>query len=251
MIKKAFLSLLIAALLATGTPAWAIDTDGTLSANSDTRIPSQKAVKTYADTKATFSSGVFASKPGSPTTGQLYFATDLGTGVLIEYTGSKWKPVGGKAVIYHTGVQGTVLTGGTGATNVGSYTVPAGLLSANGGLVIRTLWGALLTNGTKSTQIKLSASAAGDTSGTNIYSVAHASSTLSVQDIRVVSNRNSASSQVSSSASVPGGAGATTGANVTTSINTANVWYINFVGTLGSALDSMYLDMITIEWVES
>jgi len=30
-----------------------IDTDGTLAANSDTKIPSQKAVKTYADTKTT------------------------------------------------------------------------------------------------------------------------------------------------------------------------------------------------------
>lgn len=30
-----------------------IDTDGTLAGNSDTRIPSQKAVKTYADTKTT------------------------------------------------------------------------------------------------------------------------------------------------------------------------------------------------------
>lgn len=29
-----------------------VDTDGTLSSNSDTRIPSQKAVKTYADTKS-------------------------------------------------------------------------------------------------------------------------------------------------------------------------------------------------------
>lgn len=32
-----------------------MDTDGTLTGNSDTRIPSQKAVKTYADTKTTLS----------------------------------------------------------------------------------------------------------------------------------------------------------------------------------------------------
>ncbi len=29
-----------------------LDTDGTLAANSDTKYPSQKAVKTYADTKS-------------------------------------------------------------------------------------------------------------------------------------------------------------------------------------------------------
>lgn len=33
-------------------PASYLDTDGTLSANSDTKVPSQKAVKEYADTKA-------------------------------------------------------------------------------------------------------------------------------------------------------------------------------------------------------
>ena len=39
----------------TGVSGTAIDTDGTLTANSDTKIASQKAVKTYADTKTTLS----------------------------------------------------------------------------------------------------------------------------------------------------------------------------------------------------
>ena len=40
----------IAALLAKVTAT--LDTDGTLAANSDTKVASQKATKTYADTKA-------------------------------------------------------------------------------------------------------------------------------------------------------------------------------------------------------
>ena len=40
-----------------------IDTDGTFAGNSDTRIPSQKAVKTYADTKTTLSAVLSAVYP--------------------------------------------------------------------------------------------------------------------------------------------------------------------------------------------
>ena len=40
-----------------------IDTDGTFAGNSDTRIPSQKAVKTYADTKTTLSEVLSAVYP--------------------------------------------------------------------------------------------------------------------------------------------------------------------------------------------
>lgn len=53
-----------------------LDTDGTFSANSDTRIPSQKAAKTYAD-------GLFSrletrtSDPSSPVAGQMWLRTDL------------------------------------------------------------------------------------------------------------------------------------------------------------------------------
>lgn len=45
--KKLFAAFMLILLMA--SPAFAIDTDGTLSANSDTRIPSQKATKTYVD----------------------------------------------------------------------------------------------------------------------------------------------------------------------------------------------------------
>lgn len=46
-------------VLNTGVSGTAVDTDGTLAANSDTIVASQKAVKTYVDTKAPIASPIF------------------------------------------------------------------------------------------------------------------------------------------------------------------------------------------------
>lgn len=51
-------------VLDTGVSGTAIDTDGTLAANSDTKLASQKAVKTYVDTKAGTNSLIRNEVPG-------------------------------------------------------------------------------------------------------------------------------------------------------------------------------------------
>lgn len=58
----------------------ALDTDGTLAANSDTKIPSQKAVKTYADTKIAKSAICGSSFSATVAAGETkYFSFGAGT----------------------------------------------------------------------------------------------------------------------------------------------------------------------------
>jgi hypothetical protein len=72
-----------------------IDTDGTLSGNLDTRIPSQKAVKTYADTKTMLSEFISGWHDSGET--PAYASIDSPTGVITVASGAKTKyPIGSK-----------------------------------------------------------------------------------------------------------------------------------------------------------
>jgi hypothetical protein len=57
-------------------------------------------------------SGTWASRPGSPSTRDLYFATDVGDtgGTLLMYNGTRWKPVNGRARLATLGAPVTGLT---------------------------------------------------------------------------------------------------------------------------------------------
>lgn len=67
-----------------------LDTDGTLAANSDTQIASQKATKTYADTKTTLAAvnaqklSVFAATSSSELAGVI--SDETGSGLLVFAT---------------------------------------------------------------------------------------------------------------------------------------------------------------------
>lgn len=71
-------------LPSTSTVIDEFSTDGTLAGNSDTALPTEKAVKTYVDAK--FKTGT--SFPGSPTTNDRFFRTDLGW--MCYYDGTRW-----------------------------------------------------------------------------------------------------------------------------------------------------------------
>lgn len=68
-----------------------LDTDTTLSANSDTSVASQKAIKTYAD-KGLPGPGIDASKPTAATLrpGATRLSTDINSGTLYTSDGNTW-----------------------------------------------------------------------------------------------------------------------------------------------------------------
>lgn len=82
-------------------PLTYLDTDGTLAANSDTKVATQKAAKTYADTKVTKASGT--------TAGRLWRFTDTAGGLgqsIMSEDGSgniAWGASGGRGSLTSTG----------------------------------------------------------------------------------------------------------------------------------------------------
>ena len=70
----------------TGVSGTAIDTDGTLTANSDTKIASQKAVKTYADTKQTLDSFLTSLAALGTAANKLLYSSGANTAAELEIT---------------------------------------------------------------------------------------------------------------------------------------------------------------------
>ena len=83
-----------------------LDTDGTLAANSDTKYPSQKAVKTYADTKqAALGDVITANTYGSSTQYPIVTVNAKGivTGITLQTAGSIAPPAYTASVPYVAG----------------------------------------------------------------------------------------------------------------------------------------------------
>lgn len=122
-------------------------------------------------TAGAFTAGTWAARPGSPTTDQLYFATDLGTGVMVIWTGAKWKPLAGRAVIAATGVG--VTTTSASETNLAAIKVPVGLASLNTQFRLVVTWNtSAYTTGNMSVIIRGSTTAGDTTVGGILNSTA-------------------------------------------------------------------------------
>lgn len=210
------------------------------------------SLPTHIQTKlGLYTTGVFASKPGAPITGQQYLATDLGTaGILIVYDGTKWKPATGSAILYLNGVQTTLHTGDTAETNLKALKIPAGLLSANGGLRINFLGAATGTTNTKTFNIRWTASSGSVSGNYLIHNLSASAAQLSFAGIRHIWARNATNSQI-----VPAfnsaDSGASSGANTATAIDTTADSYLNFNVVNANAGDASGYDAIQVEWVEA
>jgi len=120
-------------LVGSTIPQSYLDTDGTLAANSDTKIATQKATKTYADTKLT----------NSMTTNRLLGRTATGTGAIEEITiGSNLSLTSttlSLGIAYETGTWTPTIQGTT-TNGTATYTNQQGTYTRIGDLCFVTLW---------------------------------------------------------------------------------------------------------------
>ncbi len=155
-------------------PASYLDTDGTLAANSDTKIATQKAVKTYTDT------GLAAKIAHSLATAANDFLVASGVGVFVKKTLAEVKTLLGLGTAAYLDV-------GTTANKV---------LQLNASSQIPAVSGALLTN--------LPASAALTVSGATVFSAALGASET-FQDLDLSGVVGAASALCYFEATIPGG----------------------------------------------
>ena len=201
--------------------------------------------------KKTISSGTFASKPSSPTAGTTYLATDIGAGTVLVYTGSKWKPMGGYAML---SADSTVHTGsGTGSeANYHVVTIPAGLLSSGGGLRFYANMTATGTTGTKTITIRHNTTSGAVTGGTLLINSAIGGGTTTLCGFvaHQLFNSGATNSQITPNSSFAGFGGAVNTAALTTgSIDTSAVSYLNF-NINGNAADTVGYQGVYVEWIE-
>lgn len=193
--------------------------------------------------------GTFANKPASPSIGTTYFANDLGTGVEIIWTGTKWKPTGGIAVIGLV-VSSTGFTFNAAEQNFTSVKVPAGLLSSTGNLryYFETYFSGVAAG--KSFVVRHNTTQGATTGGATLLSSSLGSSagTLSAKTMGNIHNNASITSQITTAS--PSESNVSSSAITTGSIDTAADSYINF-NVIGTSPDALSAYMAYLYWVEN
>lgn len=136
---------------------------------------------------------------------------------------------------------GSALTGTTAETEIGTYTLPAGMLGATGMLRVTAFYSMVGTAGTKAPRIKFG--------GNNFIANSNASNVLSQNLIGLVINKT-AGTQIATALGSNTGLGAIpAGSALSFTVDTTAPVVIQFTGQLGSAADSMTLDRYIIEVV--
>lgn len=188
---------------------------------------------------AAFATSAFASLPSASTvSGQIYRVTDLSNALFIS-DGTIWKPVNGRCILACSAVAQS-LTGSTSETTLASFTVPGGLMTANGSLILTTLWSNTNSANNKNLRIRHGATLA--------FSAVTTTAAVS-RDERWIMNRNSASSQiVTYSAAQVGGFGGPTG-TISGTVDTSADSTITFTGQLANSGENVTLNAYCIELV--
>lgn len=190
------------------------------------------------------SQGTFAARPTSPATGQQYLATDLGTGVVIFWTGSKWKPDSGIATIGGSSTA-HAHTGDTVETLLDSYAVPAGLVSSTG--TLRVIAQFIYTNSANSKTEFVRFAAAAGTGGAQ-YQGAAATTTTNTRVFTELTADNATNAQKGTDSN--NGFGATGNVFQTSTVDMTAASFISFTGLLASAAESISVVSWHVEWIE-
>lgn len=144
-------------------------------------------------------------------------------------------------VVIASSALATSVTGTTTETVLGTITIPAGAMGANGWIRATALWSFTSSANNKSLRIRL-----GGASGT-VYQNITATATLSSMTQRLIMNRNSLSSQVGAAIASANSFGLQSGTLPTSTINTGVAQDLVFTGQLTNTSEFITLEGYTIE----
>lgn len=142
-------------------------------------------------------------------------------------------------ILAQSGVASSV-TGTTSETALATITIPANAMGANGAVRIWTAW-----NWTNNGNSKTPRTRFGGAGGT-IYSSNTLTTSQSVQDVKIIQNRNNTGSQVGSSTTL-GGFSNSSVATVTSSVDTTADVDIVISGQLANSADTLTLERYLVE----
>lgn len=215
-----------------------------LAANIFSTIGATGFVSAGSQGALSLNSRTFANLPAASTsTGQEYFATDVGpSGTIVISNGTYWRPVNGVAIIAQSGL---AVSAGADTTEdvLATITIPAGLLATNGQLEIETLW--LVTNNSNN---KTSFIRFGGTSGTAYLNLV-STTVVSFQNRCIISNSNSASAQVGFATGTANSYAASGNALTTSAVNTAAATTLIISGQKANSGDTLTLERYSVKWV--
>ncbi len=195
--------------------------------------------------------GTWAQRPNPAFPGQTYFATDLGTGLAIIYTGTKWKPINGYGLFYF---DTTLRSGaGTGAeANYASILIPGGMVSSTGGIRFMATASHTGTTAGKTFIIRHSTTAGDTSTGTQLINSNFGGGSTSLSAIfeKTVLANGATNSQTLMPNTVADYGVAAVSALFSGSIDMTNNSYIN-LNINGNAADTLGFKGILAWWIEN
>lgn len=157
-----------------------------------------------------YKSYVWASRPSSARPNEIIKVTDIGpVDELFFYTGSRWAPLNGTVVLASTNTSVSV-TGTVDETELATFTLPGGLVSANGVIEISSFWA--VTNSANNKILKIKIGLTSDTASGGSSIVNRTETTILYhQHFCALRSANATNSQKAVSSSLATGFGSTTG----------------------------------------
>lgn len=182
----------------------------------------------------------WASRPTTAQVGDLITITDIGpVDEVFKYNGTRWAPINGQCLLASTNTSVSV-TGTVDQTELGTVTLPGGLVSANGILEISSYW--TLTNSANGKIIKIKIGQTSDpvTGGSSFFN--RTETTIAIhQHLCILRCSNSVNAQKAISSTMATGLGVTTASNFTNTYDLSTDKKIFLTGQLANTGETITL----------
>lgn len=182
----------------------------------------------------------WANRPTTAQVGDLITITDIGpVDEVFKWTGSRWAPINGQCLLASTNTSVSV-TGTVDQTELGTVTLPGGLVSANGILEVSSFWTMTNSANNKTIKIKIGQTTDPATGGSSILN--RIETTIAIhQHLCILRCANSTSSQKAIASGLSAGLGVTTLSNFTNTYDLSTDKRIFLTGQLANTGETITL----------